>query len=79
MNRSNIKGDQKEIVLVVPISHTHYLVPPTGLGYLATALRQSDFTNITILDCVKERLSFNGLSERFKKLKPKIVGFQIFS
>ena len=79
MNLSNAKGDIKEIVLVVPISHTHYLVPPTGLGYLATALRQSDFTNITILDCVKERLSFNGLSERFKKLKPKIVGFQVFS
>ncbi len=73
------KGHTEKIVLVVPISHTHYVVPPIGLGYLATALRQSNFTNITILDCVKERLSFNDLSERFKKLKPKIVGFQMFS
>ena len=53
MNLSNAKEDTEKIVLVVPISHTHYLVPPTGLGYLATALRQSDFTNITILDCVR--------------------------
>ena len=79
INLSNAKGDTEKIVLVVPISHTHYLVPPIGLGYLATALRQSGFTNITILDCVKEGLSFNGLSERFKNLKPKIVGFQVFS
>ncbi len=79
MNLSNAKGYTEKIVLVVPISHTHYLVPPTGLGYLATALRQSDFTNITILDCVRERLSFNSLRERFKKLRPKIVGFQVFS
>jgi len=79
MNLSIAKDHTERIVLVVPISHTHYLVPPTGLGYLATALRQSDFTNITILDCVKERLSFNDLGEHFKKLKPKIVGFQVFS
>jgi radical SAM superfamily enzyme YgiQ (UPF0313 family) len=67
------------VVLVVPISHTHYLVPPTGLGYLATSLRQGGFNNITILDCVKERLLFSDLSERFKLLKPQIVGFQVFS
>lgn len=79
MNLSNAKGDTEKIVLVVPISHTHYVVPPIGLGYLATALRQSDFTKITILDCVKERLSFNDLSEHFKMLKPQVVGFQVFS
>ncbi len=79
MTFSNAKDHTEKIVLVVPISHTHYVIPPIGLGYLATALRQSDFTDITILDCVKERLSFNDLSERFKMLKPRIVGFQVFS
>jgi radical SAM superfamily enzyme YgiQ (UPF0313 family) len=54
-------------------------VPPTGLGYLATALRQSGFNDITILDCVKERLSFSDLSDRFKMWKPQVVGFQVFS
>jgi radical SAM superfamily enzyme YgiQ (UPF0313 family) len=55
------------------------LVPPIGLGYLATALRQHDCTNIVILDCVKERLSFAGLRDRFRSWNPQIVGFQIFS
>ena len=76
---SNAKELTGKIVLVVPISHTHYLVPPIGLGYLATALRQHDCTNIVILDCVKERLSFTDLRERFKIWKPQIVGFQVFS
>lgn len=71
--------DTKSLVLVVPISHTHYVVPPLGLGYLATALRKNGFLDIFILDCVKERLSYDGLRCWFKKWKPKIVGFQIFS
>jgi radical SAM superfamily enzyme YgiQ (UPF0313 family) len=72
--------DQAEkVVLVVPISHTHYLMPPTGLGYLATALRQSGFNNIAILDCDKERLSFSDLSDRLKMWRPQVVGFQVFS
>jgi len=79
MKLSKAKELTGQIVLVVPISHTHYLVPPIGLGYLATALRQHDCTNIVILDCVKEQLSFAELRDRFRSLKPRIVGFQIFS
>ncbi len=79
MALSNAKELTGKIVLVVPISHTHYLVPPIGLGYLATALRQHDCTNIVIMDCVKERLSFADLRERFKMWKPQVIGFQIFS
>jgi len=67
------------IVLVVPVSHTHYVVPPIGLGYLATALRAKGFHEITILDSLKEKLSHDGLHERIVKLKPDIVGFQVFS
>jgi len=73
------KENLEKIVLVSPISHTHYVVPPIGLGYLATALRKSNFTNITILDCVKERLAFSSLRKLFTDLKPGIVGFQLFS
>ena len=65
MALSNAKELTGKIVLIVPISHTHYLVPPIGLGYLATALRQHDCTNIVIMDCIKERLSFDDLKERF--------------
>ena len=73
------KENLEKIVLVSPISHPHYVVPPIGLGYLATALRKSNFTNITILDCVKERLAFSSLRKLFTDLKPGIVGFQLFS
>lgn len=79
MNPVSFKEDIEKIVLVMPISHTHYVVPPIGLGYLATALRQNEFTNITILDCIKEGLSFDDLRVIFMKWKPQIVGFQIFS
>ena len=69
----------KQIVFVVPISRTHYIVPPIGLGYLASSLRQNNFSNIAILDCLKERLSYDDLRVRLKIWRPQIVGFQVFS
>lgn len=78
MNPVSIKDDEK-IVLIMPISHTHYVMPPIGLGYLATALRKNNFNNITILDCIKEGLSYDDLRARFMEWKPQVVGFQIFS
>lgn len=77
--KSDSEKYTEKIVLLVPISHTHYVVPPIGLGYLGTALRHNGFADITILDCVKESLSFDGLRERFKIWKPKVAGFQVFS
>lgn len=72
-------GTNNKIVLVFPISDTHYVVPPVGLGYLATALRKNGFSDIVILDCLKENLTFSSLKERLEQLNPKVVGFQIFS
>jgi anaerobic magnesium-protoporphyrin IX monomethyl ester cyclase len=69
----------KDIVLVVPISRSHYVVPPLGLGYLAASLRKVGFDSIEILDCVKENLSFTDLAAAIKSLKPRVVGFQLFS
>lgn len=74
-----IKELKDKIVLVLPISHTHYVVPPIGLGYLASALRQHKFFDVSILDCVKEHLSYGRLGKYFQKNKPSIVGFQVFS
>jgi radical SAM superfamily enzyme YgiQ (UPF0313 family) len=75
----NYKEHADQIVLVVPISHTHYVVPPVGLGYLATALRRNNFDEISILDCVKEQLAFDDLYDLFDCWKPQVVGFQVFS
>lgn len=73
------KIDRAEVVLVVPISRTHYVIPPIGLGYLVTALRKKGFLNVTILDCLKENLTFSDFEQQIKNLKPQLVGFQVFS
>jgi radical SAM superfamily enzyme YgiQ (UPF0313 family) len=67
------------IVLVVPSSHTHYVVQPIGLGYLATALRKAGFNDILIIDSLKEKLKPADLPERLTGLKPDVIGFQAFS
>lgn len=73
-----MKNNEK-ILLVVPPSKTHYIVPPIGLGYLATVLRHNSFSDLFILDCLKERLTINFFEARMNEIKPKVVGFQIFS
>ena len=79
MDGLNHKNKTEKIVFVVPINRTHYIVPPIGLGYLASSLRQNRFSDIAILDCLKEKLSYEDLRSRFKMWRPKIVGFQLFS
>ena len=68
-----------KIVLVVPPSHTHYVVQPIGLGYLATALRKEGFHDVTIVDSLKEKLKPAALIERLIRLKPAVIGFQAYS
>ena len=46
-----------KVLLVRPISETHIISPPVGLGYLATALRKGNH-QVEILDCVKEKMNF---------------------
>ena len=68
-----------QILLVTPISDTHYVVPPIGLGYLASALRKNGFTDVGVLDCIKEKYNFKDFENFIKKEKPEVVGFQVFS
>lgn len=70
---------QVDLLLVIPIGKSHYVVPPVGLGYLATALRNSGFPDIAILDSIKENLDISKFMDRVNKIAPKIVGFQVFS
>ncbi|RMF93120.1 MAG: radical SAM protein [Candidatus Schekmanbacteria bacterium] len=73
-----MKKDMK-ILLVTPISDTHYVVPPIGLGYLASSLRKNGFPEVSILDCIKENMDYEKFREYIKSEVPDIVGFQIFS
>lgn len=72
-------NNSEKIVLVVPLSRTHYVVPPIGLGYMATALRDKGFNDIVILDCLKEKLGLKGLQKHLVRLEPAVVGFQLYS
>ncbi len=68
-----------EILLTVPTGRSHYVVAPLGLGYVATALRSAGFEDVAILDCIKEGYDLSGMRQALKGLKPRIVGFQVFS
>lgn len=68
-----------DILLVVPYSRSHYVVPPIGLGYLATALRFAGYRDLKIIDCIKDNLSPHNFGESVKSLNPRIIGFQVFS
>lgn len=69
----------REIVLTVPMSRSHYVVAPLGLGYIATAVRNAGIDDIAILDCIKEGYDSSGLKRALKGLQPRVVGFQVFS
>lgn len=68
-----------EIVLTVPMSRSHYVVAPLGLGYIATASRNAGIHDIAILDCIKEGYDTTGLRHALKRMGPRVVGFQVFS
>lgn len=68
----------KRILLIYPNSPTHYVVPPIGLGYLAAALRRNGF-DAAIFDGIKKKLDLAKLEEAVKRLKPDVIGIQVFS
>lgn len=71
-----------KIFLVKPVMPKRLVInciPPIGLGYLATALRQQGFSEVKILDCVKEGLNFLEFKKQVQQYAPDIIGFQVFS
>ncbi len=67
-----------DILLISPITNTHYTVPPIGLGYLASAVRREKFS-VSVLDCVKEGHNLDDFHEFISKTNFKVVGFQVFT
>ena len=69
-----------EILLVQPVKdkkHTLNLMPPLGLGYLASSVRHSH--NVRILDCVKEGMDLKDFKDHVEKNIPDVIGFTVFS
>mgnify|MGYP001566014007 CR=1 FL=1 len=66
-----------KVLLLKPFSQADELIPPFGLGYLATAIR--DKHEVTILDCLKEKLPPNKLGPVLERGQYDIVGIQVFT
>lgn len=67
-----------KVLLVRPVSKTHVIVPPIGLGYLATSLKKAGHS-VSILDCVKEKMTYEDFEKYIKENKPSVVGITVFS
>lgn len=70
------------ILLVRPVTakkKSLNVIPPIGLGYLATAAREAGFSDVLILDCVREKFNFEAFAEKIRQVSPDVIGFQVFS
>lgn len=64
-----------------PIKQTHGGLgeaPPLGLGYLATALRREG-QDVAILDCVKEKFTFEMLENYISRNNFELIGITVYS
>ena len=66
------------VLLVKPVNYSHQVVPPLGLGYLATALSRNGH-RVALLDCIKEGMDFEGFEQYLATHPADMVGFQMFS
>lgn len=67
------------IILVRPFNREFLtIVPPLGLGYLATSVKK-DGHKVKIIDCIREKIMPNDLVQILKREKPDIVGITVFS
>lgn len=70
-----------KVLLVRPVTSSDVVlnvVPPIGLGYLATALRKNNI-KVELVDCVLKGMDHAALTDYAVQSKPDIVGFSMFS
>lgn len=68
-----------KIVLVQPFYRSAFtFVPPLGLGYLASSLRNAGH-DVQIVDCLLKKMPPKKFLELIKNIKPDVIGVSIFS
>lgn len=67
-----------KILLATPLRNKsdYYVVPPLGLGYLASALRKNG-QEVFLLDCAKDRINPQKYRLYLREKNPDVVGFQV--
>lgn len=66
-----------KVLLLKPYSRSDEVIPPLGLGYLATAIREKH--DVEILDGDKERLTPEKFKKELKIKQYNIIGIQMFT
>lgn len=67
-----------KILLLQPFSRSYVIMPSLGLGYLA-AVALRDGHEVTVLNCIKERMEPDGFAEFLRTRRFDLIGFQMFS
>ena len=53
-------------------------LPPIGLGYIATHLKQNGF-DVSLIDAVDQRIPLQELVDNLEETKPEFIGVNIFT
>lgn len=74
-----VQDAEMNVLLTRPVSfRMPIIIPPVGLGYLATALRKSG-CRVTILDCAKEKYDYSYFESYIAGSNFDVIGLQLFT
>lgn len=66
-----------KVLLVKPYNISDHVQPSLGLGYLANSIKKEH--GVKIIDCIKEKLDIDGLTEYVERELPDVIGFQFYT
>ncbi|MBU4511804.1 B12-binding domain-containing radical SAM protein [Patescibacteria group bacterium] len=58
----------------VNLAEESHMIPPLGLLYIASVIKKKSTHNVRLFDCQVDKLSYDGIREAVKKIKPDVVG-----
>ena len=64
------------LLLATPIQRSYVMMPPFGLGYLASAVKKKGH-NVSILHCMLKKFDFDKFEEFIKQNDFDMVGMQM--
>lgn len=67
-----------KVLLVNPINRSYVVMPSLGLGYLAAVSRQAGH-HVYIVNCLKERMTYDDFARVIQEQHYDVIGFQVFS